>query len=203
MEYDCGHPALAPLAQAVAAELDAGGPPDALCARLARALAVALRDEALAAVFAGRTRSFEAWRDPERSFVLHASVHAPGHRTPPHDHAEAWAVYGMYRGETAFRLFDRGDDRAPGIARLALQDERVAQPGEVAVVLPGQVHENWNPAGVEAWNVVIRPRPLGDVWRRGFDVETGAYRPLRRGAVRQRAEVPAGAGDGGAGSVRT
>lgn len=183
MDTEFGHRSFAPLAVEIAAQLDAGGPPAALCARLAATLARHLHDDAMAAGFAGRDRSFVGWRDPARSFILHCSVHAPGHRTPPHDHAEAWAVYGMYRGATASRLFDRGDDRATGIANLSLVEERVAQPGEVAVVMPGQVHENWNPGTDEAWNVVIRPRPLSDVWRRAFDLESGAYHPMRRAAA--------------------
>jgi predicted metal-dependent enzyme (double-stranded beta helix superfamily) len=174
-------PQLDELATAVAAQLDAGGPIPALCERLRVVLADALRSEAFVALFTGRERSFEAYRDPHRGFVIHASVHKPGHRTPGHDHAEAWAVYGMYRGVTAYRLFDRGADRAPGLASLRLlEEERAAPPGSVAVVLPGQVHENWNPGDELAWNLVLRPRPLAELWRRAFDVETGRYHPMRR-----------------------
>ncbi len=182
METTFGHPALAPHAAAITAQLDIGGAPAPLCARLATVLQEALRDDTLAEVFSERERSFEAWRDPQRGFVLHASIHRPGHRTPAHDHAEAWAVYGMYRGQTAYRLFDRGEDRAPGIATLTLREERITEPPEIAIVLPGQVHENWNPSDAPAWNLVIRPRPLSELWRRAYQLENGAYHPMRRTA---------------------
>jgi hypothetical protein len=173
-------PALLALTTAVAVELDAGGPIPALCARLARVLGDVLCDDGLAPLFAGHERSFVLHQDPQRGFVVNASVHAPRHRTPAHDHAEAWAIYGMYRGRTAYRLFDRGDDLAPGLASLRLVEECVAKPPSVAIVLPGQVHENWNPDETTSWNVVLRPRPLAELWRRTFDCETGRYHPMRR-----------------------
>ena len=174
-------PALEALTSAVAAELDVGGPIAALCERLARILRVTLLSDGLVPLFAGRERSFVLYQDPHRGFIVNASVHAPGHRTPGHDHAEAWAIYGMYRGRTAYRLFDRDVDLSPGVASLRLVEERVAEPPAVAIVLPGQVHENWNPdAEGTSWNIVLRPRPLGELWRRAFDCETGRYHPTRR-----------------------
>ena len=88
----------------------------------------------------------------------------------------------MYRGHTAYRLFERGDDAAPGVATLSLLEERIAEPPEIAIVLPGQVHENWNPSDKPAWNLVIRPRPLAELWRRTYDIESGTYHPMRRSA---------------------
>ena len=173
-------PALDALIATVATELDAGGPIPAVCERLAHALTAALRSDDFVPLFSGRDASFVLYRDPDRGFIVNASVHQPRHRTPAHDHAEAWAVYGMYRGETAYRLFDRGDDAAPGVASLTLREDRVGASGDVSIVLPGQVHENWNPGDRVSWNIVLRPRPLAEVWRRSFDTETGRYRPMRR-----------------------
>ena len=160
----------------MAVEIAVGGPIDRLCARLAPVLTEALMDGGIDAVFAGASKSFVAHR--EHGFLLHASVHAPEHHTRAHDHAEAWAVYGIAGGQTAYRLYVRGIDRAPGVATLALVREHVATRGETAIVLPGQVHENWNPGETLAWNLVIRPRPLGDLARRRYIPESGVYVPL-------------------------
>ncbi len=175
--------ALSLLADAVAGEIAIGGTPEQLTGRLATVLAQALGDDGLAAAFAGRSSSFEAWSDPERGFLIHASVQVPGHHTRAHDHAESWAVYGSYRGHTAFRLFDRDDDLAPGVAALRLVRDHIAQPGDVTIVLPGQVHENRNPSTeAVAWNIVLRPRPLRELRRRRYDPETGAYAMMNASA---------------------
>lgn len=178
MQADVHPAALTALAAAIAAELDIGGTPAVVCDRLAPILSRALATDDLAPLFVGRDKSYEAYRDPKRGFLLHASVHAPQHLTRAHDHAESWAVYGMYRGKTAYRLYERGLDAAPGLATLGLLREAVAERGEVAIVLPGQVHENWNPSDEVSWNLVIRPRPLRELWRRTYDPTSGAYRPL-------------------------
>ncbi len=172
--------AIGTLAAEIAEELDIGGPVSALTARLAGILEAALGSNAFVPAFAGHESSVELWRDPQRGFVIQGSIHKPAHVTPAHDHAEAWAVYGMYRGQTGFRLYDRGEDAGPRLARLTLVDERIATPTTVIVVAPGQVHENWNPTNDFSWNIVVRPRPLSDVWRRSFDTATGTYRTMRR-----------------------
>lgn len=161
-------------------EVDAGGAIPALCERIAAILREELATHAFDDLFAGHQRSFVAWHDTQRGTIVNASVHQPRHQTPAHDHAEAWAVYGAYRGPTGFKTFDRAADRAPGLASLVLADERVLQPPEVAIVLPGQVHANWNASDEIVWNLVVRTRPLDDCWRRAFDLATGTYRTMRK-----------------------
>ena len=173
-------PAIESLAACIVAEVDIGGTVPALCARIAAILGDALTSDAFEPMFAGHDKSFVAWHDPVRGTIINASVHQPAHRTPAHDHAEAWAVYGAYRGRTAFRTFDRGDDIAPGIASLTLVDDRVIEPPDVTIIQPGQVHENYNAGRAVAWNLVVRTRPLDACWRRSFDLATGAYRTMRR-----------------------
>jgi predicted metal-dependent enzyme (double-stranded beta helix superfamily) len=129
-------------------------------------------------VFAGRERSFLAHRDELRHFVLQASVLPPGHHTRAHDHGESWAVYGCFRGQTRYRRFLRAEEPAPGRTRLEVVRDEVVTPGSVDVVPAGQVHEVVNPGDSATWNVVIRPRPLAQVWRRAYDVGAGTYEPL-------------------------
>jgi hypothetical protein len=172
--------AIESLGESIAVEIDAGGPIPALCARIAAVLEPALASDAFDELFAAHDRSFVAWQDPLRGTIINASIHQLGHRTPAHDHAEAWAVYGAYRGRTAFHTFDRGVDVAPGLATLISVDERVLEPPSIAVILPGQVHENWNAGDELAWNLVVRTRPLDACWRRAFDLTSGSYRTMRR-----------------------
>ncbi|HXM57997.1 MAG TPA: hypothetical protein VOB72_21550 [Candidatus Dormibacteraeota bacterium] len=166
------------LIEGVEGILDVGGTPDVVSGRLADLLARCLRGADLEAVFAGRDRSFLAHHDERRHFVLQASVLPPGHHTPAHDHGESWAVYGCFRGATTYRRYVRTGEPGPGHTRLEVVRDEMVRPGAVDVVPAGQVHEVVNPGGSTAWNLVIRPRPLAQVWRRGYDVGTGAYHHL-------------------------
>jgi len=168
------------LIEGVEGILDVGGTHDEVSARLAELLERCLRGGAgIEAIFAGREQSFLAHRDERRQFVLQASILPPGHHTPAHDHGESWAVYGCYRGETTYRRFRRAEEPEPGRTRLEVVRDEVVAPGHVDVVPAGQVHEVDNPsATTPTWNLVIRPRPLAQVWRRGYDVGTGAYHHL-------------------------
>jgi hypothetical protein len=44
----------------------------------------------------------------------------------------------MYRGQTGFRLYDRGEDDGPRLARLKMVDERIATPPMVIVATPAK-----------------------------------------------------------------
>lgn len=163
------------LVEEVAGVLDTGGDLDVVTAGIVAALAGALQRDDLVPLFAGRDRSFEAFVDRRRHFVVHCSVHAPGHVTEAHDHGEAWAVYGVVRGRSRYRRFRRGGDLRAGLATLVeARDEEIVR-GQTDVVAPGQVHLVANETTEPAWNVVVRPRPLAQVWRRRFDLSSGAY----------------------------
>jgi hypothetical protein len=112
---------LSRLSVGVADVFDAGGDLDVVTARIAAVMGEAIRDESLTPCFAGRAKSFAAFIDPHRHFVVHCSVHAPGHLTEAHDHGEAWAVYGVVRGRSRYRRYRREDDAAPARATLVLQ----------------------------------------------------------------------------------
>lgn len=163
------------LAGAVSDVLDAGGSLDVVTGRIASELSQVISGPGLEELFAGAQKSYRAFADPQRHFIVHCSVHHPGHLTEAHDHGEAWAVYGVVRGVSRYRRFSRQPDAAPGTAALdCVRDEELV-PGEVDVVSPGEVHLIGNETGEMALNVVIRPRPIEDVWRRRFDLSTGAY----------------------------
>lgn len=163
------------LTEAVAAVLDTGGEVDVVTARVASAMAEELQRADLLPLFEGRQKSFAAYVDPLRHFIVHCSVHRPGHLTEAHDHGEAWAVYGVLRGRSRYRRFRRDDDVAPGTATLVCERDAELVPGQTDVVRPGHVHLIGNETDEPAWNVVVRPRPIEEVWRRRYDLGSGAY----------------------------
>jgi predicted metal-dependent enzyme (double-stranded beta helix superfamily) len=163
------------LTTAVAEVLDVGGDVDAVTAGIAAVMAEALHRKDLLPLFAGRERSFAAYVDPQRHFIVHCSVHHPGHVTEAHDHGEAWAVYGVVQGRSRYRRYRRADDVARGTARLVIERDDELLPGQTDVVLPGHVHLIANETDEPAWNVVVRPRPIEEVWRRLYDPGSGVY----------------------------
>ena len=155
---------------------DQGGGLEQVTASVTAALQTALAEDSLLAVFEGREKSYAVWTDPQRHFLLHASVHGPGHVTAAHDHGECWAVYGVFRGPSRYIRYVRGEDTAPGRASLTVVRDEVMDDGAIDVVGPGEVHRIVNPADHMTYNVVVRPRPLSEVWRRRYDHESGEYR---------------------------
>lgn len=160
---------------AVADILDAGGDVDVVTAHIAGILTKALRGADLLTLYADKAKSFTAFVDRQRHFVVHCSVHLPGHHTAAHDHGEAWAVYGVVRGRSRYRRFRRTEDVARGRAALVLERDEELVPGQTDIVRPGHVHLIANETAEPAWNVVVRPRPIGEVWRRRYNVDSGAY----------------------------
>ncbi len=163
------------LTAALAGILDTGGDAGLVTARIAGAMTEALDREDLLPLFAGRHKSFAAYVDPRRHFIVHCSVHLPGHLTEAHDHGETWAVYGVVRGRSRYRRYRRADDPAPGRAALLGERDDELLPGQTDVVRPGEVHLIANETAEPAWNVVVRPRPIEEVWRRRYDLRSGAY----------------------------
>jgi predicted metal-dependent enzyme (double-stranded beta helix superfamily) len=163
------------LTEAVAAILDTGGEVEAVTSRIAAAMSEELQRPSLLPLFEGRQKSFAAYVDPLRHFIVHCSVHRPGHLTEAHDHGEAWAVYGVLRGRSRYRRFSRADDPAPRTATLVCERDDELEPGQTDIVRPGHVHLIGNETDEPAWNVVVRPRPIEEVWRRRYDLASGAY----------------------------
>jgi predicted metal-dependent enzyme (double-stranded beta helix superfamily) len=155
--------------------LDVGGSVDVVTGRIASELSQVIAGPGLEELFAGKQKSYTAFVDPQRHFIVHCSVHHPGHLTEAHDHGEAWAVYGVVRGVSRYRRFSRQPDAAPNTAALDCVRDEELTPGQIDVVSPGEVHLIGNETDEMALNVVVRPRPIEDVWRRRFDLSTGAY----------------------------
>lgn len=163
------------LIEAVSDVLDVGGSPEVVTERIADELSQVISGPGLGELFVGKQKSYTAFVHPLRHFIVHCSVHHPGHLTEAHDHGETWAVYGVVRGTSRYRRFSRRQDTAPSTAALDCVRDEGLTPGQVDVVSPGQVHLIGNETDEMALNVVVRPRLIEDVWRRRFDLSTGAY----------------------------
>ena len=48
--------------------------------------------------------------DPDHHFVINAVVRMPGRTGSVHDHADAWALYGVLDGSESLERFERVDD---------------------------------------------------------------------------------------------
>lgn len=166
---------LSTIVEAVSGVLDAGGSVDVVTGRIASELSQVIAGPGLEELFSGKQKSYTAFVDPQRHFIVQCSVHHPGHLTEAHDHGEVWAVYGVVRGVSRYRRFSRQPDVAPDTAALHCVRDEELRPGQIDVVSPGEVHLIGNETGEMTLNVVVRPRPIEDVWRRRFDLSTGAY----------------------------
>jgi hypothetical protein len=166
---------LSTLVEAVSEVLDTGGSLDVVTGRIGSELSQVIAGPGLDELFAGKQKSYTAFTDPRRHFIVHCSVHHPGHRTEAHDHGETWAVYGVVRGVSRYRRFSRQPDPAPNTASLDCVRDEELTPGQFDAVWPGEVHLIGNETDEMALNVVIRPRPIEDVWRRRYDLSTGAF----------------------------
>lgn len=61
---------------------------------------------------------------------------SPNAMTPIHTHG-AWGMVGVYKGRDLYQIWRRLDDgHGPGEARLELVEERILEPGEVAIIPP-------------------------------------------------------------------
>jgi len=163
------------LTAAVADVLDIGGDVDVVTSRIAAVMTEALQGEDLLPLFVGRQKSFAAFADPQRHFIVHCSVHRPGHLTEAHDHGEAWAVYGVVRGRSRYRRYRRDEDVARGRAGLVGERDAELLPGQTDIVQPGHVHLIANETVEPVWNLVVRPRPIEEIWRRRYDLSSGTY----------------------------
>lgn len=130
----------------------------------------------------GDYRSRVLYRDPDYLFTVTASIQKPGHHTPPHDHGEAWAAYGVYRNTVQMSRYERLDDGSvPGRAEIHLAERYLAKPGHVDTIPPFGIHEIENVTDELSIAVVIRSRHLGEIWRNCFSPERNEVRRVRGG----------------------
>jgi hypothetical protein len=94
----------------------------------------------LAALLAERPASRELYRDPTSGFMLLAHNENEGLYRPPHDHGQAWVVYGVQSGELEISTYAKvsSPEDEP---RLVLRETRVLRQGKARAYLPGDIHD--------------------------------------------------------------
>lgn len=99
--------------------------------------------------------------DPEHGFAINAVVRVPGRSGRPHDHGEAWVLYGVLDGQESLERYQRVDDGSkPGHAEIKLTSVTTGSQGKVDLVPPHDIHaEQGGPARSVA--IIIRSQKLG------------------------------------------
>lgn len=81
------------------------------------------------------------YQDPEFGFVVNGLVKAPRTRTPIHDHAHNWTLYGVLDGGETVERYERKDDGSqPGYAEVRPTGHFRVDPGDVDLVRPWEIH---------------------------------------------------------------
>jgi predicted metal-dependent enzyme (double-stranded beta helix superfamily) len=88
--------------------------------------------------------SLYLYYDPGLAIIM---SHLPkGSTIPVHDHG-GWEAFTPYRGTVRHTLYARvDDDTVPGHARLDVLEERVLNPGDIALLVP--------PADIHGWSAL-------------------------------------------------
>lgn len=120
-----------PLSTALAAECRA---------HLAELLTATPSEPWLAGLHLRKPANEELYRDPVHGFVLLAHTETEGLYRPPHDHGAGWVIYAIQRGEIemgGYAWIEDGQDEG----RLVRRDTTRLRAGDVAVYLPGDIHD--------------------------------------------------------------
>ena len=117
-------------------------------------------------------------QDTDHGFVVNGLVRGSHHKSPPHDHAHTWTVYGILDGIETITKFARADDgRNQERAELRQVETFDARPGDVHVLAPGLIHTETNGEG-RVVAIVVRSDKIGEVPQNAFDPATGAIRRI-------------------------
>jgi predicted metal-dependent enzyme (double-stranded beta helix superfamily) len=82
--------------------------------------------------------------------------HMPeGKDIPPHDHG-IWEALGVYSGRLHHTVYDRMDDGTKdGYAELTVIDDRMLEPGEIAIVAPPAEIHGFTAQTDDTWTVTV------------------------------------------------
>jgi predicted metal-dependent enzyme (double-stranded beta helix superfamily) len=110
--------------------------------------------------------------DPEHGFAINAVVRVPGRSGRPHDHGEAWVLYGVLDGTESLERYDRLDDGSkPGYAEIKLTSATTGSQGKVDLVPPHDIHAEQGGDG-RSVAIILRSQKLGGSnIQHGYNVE--------------------------------
>jgi predicted metal-dependent enzyme (double-stranded beta helix superfamily) len=99
--------------------------------------------------------------DPDHGFAINAVVRVPGRTGRPHDHGEAWVLYGVLDGTESLERYDRLDDGSkPGHAEIKLTSVTTGSQGKVDLVPPHDIHAEQG-GDARSVAIIIRSQKLG------------------------------------------
>jgi predicted metal-dependent enzyme (double-stranded beta helix superfamily) len=99
--------------------------------------------------------------DPDHGFAINAVVRVPGRKGRPHDHGEAWVLYGVLDGTESLERYDRLDDGSkPGHAEIKLTSVTSGSQGKVDLVPPHDIHAEQG-GDARSVAIIIRSQKLG------------------------------------------
>ncbi len=99
--------------------------------------------------------------DPDHGFAINAVVRVPGRKGRPHDHGEAWVLYGVLDGTESLERYDRLDDGSkPGHAEIKLTSVTTGSQGKVDLVPPHDIHAEQG-GDARSVAIIIRSQKLG------------------------------------------
>ena len=117
----------------------------------------------------GRAENLLLYEDPDYGFVINGLIKGPGDRTPIHDHAHLWTLYGVLEGSETIDRYERLDDGSKeGYAELRKTRDFVVGPGDVDLVPPWQIHDEAN-GSERAVAVIVRSGKPGEFLQNRFD----------------------------------
>jgi predicted metal-dependent enzyme (double-stranded beta helix superfamily) len=109
--------------------------------------------------------------DPDHGFAINAVVRVPGRRGRPHDHGEAWVLYGVLDGTESLERYARIDDGSrPGYAEIEMTSVTTGSQGKVDLVPPHDIHAEQG-GDARSVAIILRSQKLGGTnIQHGFNV---------------------------------
>ena len=99
--------------------------------------------------------------DPDHGFAINAVVRVPGRKGRPHDHGEAWVLYGVLDGTESLERYQRIDDGSkPGHAEIKLTSVTTGSQGKVDLVPPHDIHAEQG-GDARSVAIILRSQKLG------------------------------------------
>jgi predicted metal-dependent enzyme (double-stranded beta helix superfamily) len=99
--------------------------------------------------------------DPDYGFAINAVVRVPGRKGRPHDHGEAWVLYGVLDGTESLERYQRIDDGSrPGYAEIKMTSVTTGSQGKVDLVRPHDIHAEQG-GDTRSVAIIVRSQKLG------------------------------------------
>jgi predicted metal-dependent enzyme (double-stranded beta helix superfamily) len=109
--------------------------------------------------------------DPDFGFAINAVVRVPGRKGRPHDHGDAWVLYGVLDGTESLERYQRIDDGSRQVyAEIKMTSVTTGSQGKVDLVPPHDIHAEQG-GDARSVAIILRSQKLGGTnIQHGFNV---------------------------------